>query len=121
MEVDPIESKSARVWPWVFPGAVVVLLIGMFTWLPREVLRVKRNAEINAASGASTDLASPENMTWIPTGVFFMGSEDGQADERPVHRVTMDGFWIDRTAVTNAQFEKFVKATGYVTTAEKKP
>jgi formylglycine-generating enzyme required for sulfatase activity len=42
-------------------------------------------------------------------------------DSRPVHRVYVDGFWIDKTDVTNQQFEAFVKATGYVTVAERKP
>ena len=121
MNQEQKDERSARIWPWIFPGAVLVILMGMFGWLPREALRVKRNAEINQASGVSMDAASPENMAWIPSGVFFMGSDDGQADEKPVHRVTLDGFWIDKTEVTNEQFERFAKATGYVTTAEKKP
>jgi formylglycine-generating enzyme required for sulfatase activity len=60
-------------------------------------------------------------MVWIPGGTFWMGSENGQPDERPVHQVTVDGFWIDKTEVTNEQFEKFVRATGYVTVAEQRP
>ncbi len=52
-----------------------------------------------------------------------MGSEteDARQDEQPAHRVRVPGFWMDQTEVTNAQFAKFVEATGYVTTAEKKP
>jgi formylglycine-generating enzyme required for sulfatase activity len=52
-----------------------------------------------------------------------MGTEDSKAlaRERPAHKVRVDGFWIDATEVTNAQFRAFVKATGYVTTAEKPP
>ncbi len=46
---------------------------------------------------------------------------DPMADTRPIHRVYVDGFWMDRTAVTNEQFERFVKATGYVTIAERTP
>lgn len=61
-------------------------------------------------------------MAWIPAGEFWMGSEEPQfADARPVHRVRLDGFWIDLTEVTNEEFEQFVKATTYVTVAEKKP
>ncbi|PDH46325.1 MAG: sulfatase [Flavobacteriales bacterium MED-G15] len=62
-----------------------------------------------------------ENMVWISGGTFQMGSEDDQArpDEGPVHSVQVDGFWIDLTEVTNAQFAEFVAATGYITTAEK--
>ncbi len=60
-------------------------------------------------------------MVWIPGGEFLMGTDDPQANlaERPAHRVRVDGFWIDRTEVTNAQFCRFVEATGYVTTAER--
>jgi formylglycine-generating enzyme required for sulfatase activity len=51
-----------------------------------------------------------------------MGSEDETtSDARPLHRVTLDGFWIDRTEVTNRQYERFVRATHYVTVAEQKP
>ncbi|MBI3874903.1 MAG: formylglycine-generating enzyme family protein [Verrucomicrobia bacterium] len=60
-------------------------------------------------------------MAWIPSGTFMMGSNDGQTDEKPVHEVAADGFWMDKYEVTNEQFEKFVKATGYVTVAERKP
>lgn len=53
----------------------------------------------------------------------MMGADNKQAseDEYPKHKVTVDGFWIDETEVSNAQFAKFVKATGYITTAERKP
>ena len=61
-----------------------------------------------------------KGMVWIPGSTFQMGSEDNQArpDEGPVHKVKVDGFWIDQTEVTNAQFAKFIEETGYVTTAE---
>lgn len=64
-----------------------------------------------------------DGMVWIPAGVFQMGSEDEQAkeDELPVHGVSVDAFWMDQTEVTNADFKAFVDATGYITTAEKKP
>jgi formylglycine-generating enzyme required for sulfatase activity len=60
-------------------------------------------------------------MVWIEGGEFLMGSSDndGSADEYPQHKVKLTGFWMDQTEVTNAQFRKFVEATGYVTTAEK--
>jgi formylglycine-generating enzyme required for sulfatase activity len=65
----------------------------------------------------------PAGMVWIPGGEFTMGTdlEMGWADEKPAHRVRVDGFWIDETDVTNAQFRRFVEATHYVTTAEKPP
>ena len=60
-----------------------------------------------------------DGMTWIPGGTFAMGSEDFYAEERPVHRVTVDGFWMDERPVTAADFRRFVRETGYVTVAER--
>lgn len=61
-------------------------------------------------------------MVWIPGGEFSMGSSNPKfSDARPWHRVRVDGFWIDRTELTNDDFAKFVRATGYVTIAERKP
>jgi len=64
-----------------------------------------------------------EGMVWIPPGNFTMGSNAPLArpDEAPMHKVKLEGFWMDKTEVTNAQFAAFVEATGYVTTAEKAP
>jgi formylglycine-generating enzyme required for sulfatase activity len=64
---------------------------------------------------------SDQNMIWIPGGTFRMGSDQHYPKEAPVHRVTVGGFRMDRTAVTNLDFRKFVNATGYVTFAEIKP
>ena len=58
---------------------------------------------------------APEDMVWIEGGTFRMGSDRHYPEEAPAHRVRVDGFWIDRTPVTNRQFREFVKATGYVT------
>lgn len=60
-------------------------------------------------------------MAWVPGGTFRMGSDDHYPEEAPSHRVKVDGFWIDTTPVTNGQFKRFVKATGHVTEAERKP
>ena len=60
-------------------------------------------------------------MTWIPGGTFRMGSEDFYSEERPVHEVSVDGFWMDCYEVTNEEFAKFVEATGYKTIAERPP
>ena len=60
-------------------------------------------------------------MVWIPGGTFLMGSDDHYPEEAPAHPVSVSGFWIDRTQVTNAAFRRFVKATGYVTVAERVP
>ncbi len=58
-------------------------------------------------------------MAWIPGGVFQMGSARFYPEERPVHRVTVPGFWMDSHPVTVEEFRRFVKATGYVTVAER--
>ncbi|HKM51349.1 MAG TPA: SUMF1/EgtB/PvdO family nonheme iron enzyme, partial [Candidatus Bathyarchaeia archaeon] len=58
-------------------------------------------------------------MIWIPGGKFLMGSNDFYPEERPVHDVTVDGFWMDQFEVTNKEFEKFVIEIGYVTLAER--
>jgi formylglycine-generating enzyme required for sulfatase activity len=60
-------------------------------------------------------------MAWIPGGVFRMGSERHYPEERPVHKVEVDGFFMDATPVTNLQFAAFTAATGYVTYAEIPP
>jgi formylglycine-generating enzyme len=65
---------------------------------------------------------APEGMIWIPGGTFWMGCEGcNMPDALPLHLVTVDGFWMDETPVTNAQFGKFIKATGYKTIAERPP
>jgi len=76
---------------------------------------------------------NPAGMVWIPGGEFSMGAQDppdmehdqvgmkATRDSRPVHRVYVDGFWMDKTDVTNAEFAKFVAATHYVTEAERTP
>jgi formylglycine-generating enzyme required for sulfatase activity len=73
----------------------------------------------------------PPGMVWIPGGEFSMGAIDlpandavgihAEADARPIHRVYVDGYWMDQTDVTNEEFAAFVKATGYVTIAERVP
>lgn len=90
----------------------------------KRVLREKQVPMVVCAilcmSGIA-QVADPPGMVWIPGGEFTMGtdSEFSLPNERPAHKVRVDGFWIDATPVTNAEFREFVKATGYVTTAEK--
>jgi formylglycine-generating enzyme required for sulfatase activity len=76
---------------------------------------------------------APEGMVWIPGGEFSMGCQvpsegfctmatlSATNDAQPIHRVYVNGFWMDATDVTNEKFEQFVKATGYVTIAERAP
>ena len=83
------------------------------------------------ANRAPVSAAIPSGMVWIPGGEFSMGSDDPtrevcgggdpMPDARPIHRVYVDGFWMDATEVTNEAFARFVAATHYVTVAERKP
>jgi formylglycine-generating enzyme len=77
---------------------------------------------VRASLRSEAETAGPppfENMRWIPAGEFRMGSEDFYSEERPVHRVAVDGFWMDEGPVTAAEFRRFVQETGYVTFCER--
>jgi sulfatase modifying factor 1 len=74
-----------------------------------------RNPGVDRLSSRHAD------MMWIPGGTFRMGSDKHYAEEAPVHQVTVDAFWIDRTPVTNREFRDFVRTTGHVTFAEIAP
>ncbi len=78
--------------------------------------RRRENVTVTTATATQT-----KGMRWIPPGSFRMGSEDFYPEEAPVHSVELDGFWIDEHPVTVAEFRRFVKATGYVTNAERSP
>jgi formylglycine-generating enzyme required for sulfatase activity len=84
---------------------------------------VPADAASRAAAIINTTVApgpAPEGMVWVPGGRFWMGCEScGMADALPVHLVEVDGFWMDRAPVTNAEFERFVAATSYRTVAER--
>lgn len=71
--------------------------------------------------GDDSSLEITQDMSFIPGGTFRMGSDTHYPEEAPAHRASVDGFWIDRTPVTNRQFKAFVNATGHVTFAEKTP
>jgi formylglycine-generating enzyme len=84
--------------------------------LQSRVLLAKTENLSVQASDVSRE--SPPGMVWIPEGRFWMGTEH-MPDAQPVHEVMVSGFWMDRTDVTNQEFARFVKATGYVTIAER--
>jgi len=69
----------------------------------------------------TTAVTAPPGMVRVPGGAFLQGSDEFYPEERPVRRVQVDGFWIDPHPVTVAEFRRFVKATGYVTVAERPP
>src|SRR2546423_15564992 len=78
------------------------------------------NGDASTALGPAT-IARREGMVWLPGGSFLMGSNAFYREERPLRRQTVQGFWMDVHPVTNAEFRKFVAATGYVTVCERPP
>jgi formylglycine-generating enzyme required for sulfatase activity len=131
-------------WPLVFIGAFALGGILWGVWMLKFVRATRENRDDSFVVPLNTNPApifapktppvssnpptvpgktatDTNGMVWIPGGTFWMGSDDGHPDEKPMHQVTVDGFWMDRTEVSNDQFEKFVRATGYVTIAERKP
>ncbi len=80
----------------------------------------KEKKEKDSTNVAVADSIVEQKMIWIPGGEFEMGTNDPNSmpNERPAHQVRVEGFWMDEHSVTNAEFRKFVEATGYKTTAE---
>ncbi len=132
---------ARRMWLW---GAAVIIVIGgsvlsvrsmrgrsaleASTGMPEPPKRMPTEEERGAPAAPA-----PREMVWIPGEEFSMGAAEpvgvdrndvamhATDDARPIHRVYVEGFFMDRTDVTNAQFAAFVKATGYVTVAERTP
>jgi len=124
-------TTHGRPLPWAIS---VVGAVALIAWFTADSHPGGRRVEFlptieNATPAAGT---APDGMVWIPGGEFSMGAAEpadredvvgmqAVGDSRPVHRVSVDGFWMDRTEVTNDQFAAFVRATGYITVAERTP
>lgn len=108
---------------WLIAGvALAGLAAGMLLIMPHYGPRQpRRKSALSHFPPAIQPGTETNGMVWIPGGTFLMGSDAGPPDEVPIHPVTLTGFWMDKTEVTNDQFRKFVEATGYVTVAERKP
>jgi sulfatase modifying factor 1 len=144
------KNKCVVTRPLVLSVSLVILLLtvgGGWAWYttqrpgPQVPMATPVAMSPDTASGFQPTLPNtatppgpaPKGMVWIPGGEFSMGAADpveqdrnevgmhATDDSRPIHRVYVDGFWMDTTEVTNAEFEQFVKATGYVTVAERTP
>ncbi len=98
---------------------ICIILILFIVGCKRESSKVVLSN--NEQKTESSIHSSHENMVFIKGDTFEMGADNNQADkdEYPKHKVKLDGFWMDVTEVTNEQFAQFVKATNYITTAEK--
>jgi formylglycine-generating enzyme len=88
--------------------------------MSQPTLRFEINMTIAPAESIDPQ-PQPADMVWIAGGSFVMGSDNHYPEEGPAHEVSVDGFWIDATPVTNAQFQRFVATTGHVTVAEQTP
>ena len=83
-------------------------------------MAVREAVECEAARSAGSESgSSPAGMVWVAGGQFQMGSDHHYPEEAPAHEVSVNGFWIERCPVTNAEFARFVAETGYVTLAER--
>jgi formylglycine-generating enzyme required for sulfatase activity len=124
-------------------GLAIILVIAILAWkfMPRAASQASNVALPSRMQGPTfqptieNKFPAPSNalagMAWIPGGEFSMGAQQNDSlnevgmqatvDSRPIHRVYVDGFWMDKTDVTNAEFARFVKATSYVTVAERRP
>ena len=131
-----IESQRRRSVAWI---ALVVLVAGAGALAAYFATRSETPIPQKSAVGdflptvenrIKPSAPAPAGMVWVPGGEFSMGARDpmdmtdvvgmqATTDSRPVHRVYVDGFWMDETEVTNEEFARFVDATGYVTVAER--
>ena len=106
--------------PWFSASSAIFIFAAAVFWLtqdeasPKQALPAKLQCELPPSSTA----APRPGMVWIPEGVFDMG-DTVYPEEKAVRNVNVKGFWMDRTEVTNLEFAAFVKATGYVTVAER--
>lgn len=82
-------------------------------------LTAPRELPAPQACGAAEPSSPYPGMAFVPGGTFTMGSDAAFPEEGPAHTAAVSDFWMDRTEVTNEQFEAFVAATGYVTLAER--
>jgi formylglycine-generating enzyme len=131
----PIGKNAVLVFFLIVAAVIFVIAFHFLSTPLREVSNSPANESI--AFGPTIQNTqpppgrAPNGMVWIPGGEFSMGAHDvpqmdmvgmqATTDSRPIHRVYVDGFFMDETDVTNAQFAEFVHATNYVTVAEKLP
>jgi len=110
-----LDRQSLRLWGSVAAVFLCAVALGFFLLKPST----QSLPSIKIGDG----ITGPQGMAWIPGGQFLMGSNHklAQRNEMPAHAVTVRGFWMDITHVTNDQFAAFVSQTGYITTAEQKP
>lgn len=102
---------------------MVVALVALAAFVTAYMVSRRASAPPVRTVAVHTGDAAPPGMRWVPVGEFTMGTDAAESmpNERPAHRVRVNGFWLDEHPVTNAEFRRFVEAAGYTTTAERKP
>jgi formylglycine-generating enzyme len=134
-----VRSVGNRKWV-IAAAAAAIVAAASYYYYPRHsvpVPSVSASTEARPVFGPTVPNSSPApgpapaGMAWIPGGEFSMGANDppdmnmvgmkATTDSRPIHRVYVDGFYMDKNDVTNEEFAKFVAATKYVTVSERKP
>ena len=133
------QHRGASRTPWALIFLGVALIAGVGWWYRGRITAPMTATSSSGSTEARSTVENaatppgerPEGMVWIPGGEFSMGAAEqpgmnevgmqATTDSRPFHRVYVDGFWMDATEVTNAQFSKFIEATKYVTVAERTP
>ena len=111
------QIKGWRLLPWGTLGIGLLLLFS-----PTRIASPNAtNSDSDGTQLGQANSKAPPGMLWIPGGPFLMGTNDQESfpNERPAHLVQVQGFWMDQHDVTNAEFARFIEATGYVTTAER--
>jgi formylglycine-generating enzyme required for sulfatase activity len=110
-----------RFWSGLIAALAVVTAMIVIAQRPDWIGRSRPTLVTHSTRGAQEPTHA--GMRWIAGGEFWMGTDDAASveNERPAHRVRLDGFWMDEHPVTNAAFRAFVDATGYLTTAERPP
>ncbi|MFT5351237.1 MAG: sulfatase modifying factor 1, partial [Gammaproteobacteria bacterium] len=99
---------------------IVAISFMLAYWLAHDesknVVAIEANEDVEPECAQQAE--PEEDMVWLEGGKFSMGSSDFYPEEGPIKDIEVEGFWIDKYEVTNAQFEQFVDATGYITVAE---
>jgi sulfatase modifying factor 1 len=118
----PVQAIGRRKWSLSAVVGIGLAVLGMaclaFFGLPALLSAISGDVGPIRIESREPPEPAPDDMVWVPGGVFWMGSEEFP-DAVPVHKVAVDGFWMDRTEVTNDQFAKFIAATNYVTIVER--